>query len=204
MKQKIILILLAMMPLALFAQSQKDAVKVLDKTAATLRNAGGLKMGYTLTTKGSINGTLKMKGNKFVNNMGSTIVWYNGRTMWTLIKENEEVNVTNPSAKEIAKVNPYAVLGLYKQGYNVKFTGKSNAQNYEILLTAKDARSSIKSILLRIGRHSYRPAFARVTGSDGSTMDITVTSFAKNQPFTDATFTFNSKSYPDYDVIDLR
>ena len=71
----------------------QDANKVLDKTAATLKGSGNVKIGFTMTTEaGSSTGYIKLQGQRFVVNLGGTITWFDGKTMWSYVKKNEEVN----------------------------------------------------------------------------------------------------------------
>ena len=89
----------------------QNATSVLDKSAATLRAAGNVKIGFTLEVDGGASaGYIKLQRQKFVVNVGGSITWFDGKTMWTYVKANEEVNVTNPSADAVAKMNPYAFL----------------------------------------------------------------------------------------------
>lgn len=185
--------------------SAQNATKILDTAASNFKSAGGVKITYSFTGNGtSGNGIIKMNSQKFVNDMGDMVVWFNGKTVWTLVKSNEEVTVTNPSAKEIAKMNPYAFVSLYKKGYKASMTHKSTHDCYEVQLTPTKSSVAFKSILLRINRFSNQLTYVKMTSTDGNNVEITVKSYAKNQKYSDATFTFNENSYPDVDVIDLR
>ena len=98
--------LLICLLVSLFAEAQ-EATKILDKSAATLRAAGNVKIAFTLEADGgSSTGYIKLQRQKFVINMGGTITWFDGKTMWTYVKANDEVNVTTPSADAVAKMNP--------------------------------------------------------------------------------------------------
>ena len=185
--------------------SAQNATKILDTAVSNFKSAGGVKITYSYTGNGtSGNGTIKMNGQKFMNDMGDMVVWFNGKTVWTLVKSNEEVTITNPSSKEIAKMNPYAFVSLYKKGYKASMTHKSTHDDYEVLLTPSKKTATFKSILLRINRFSNQLSYVKMTSADGNSVEITVKTYAKNQKFTDATFTFSEKNYPDVDVIDLR
>lgn len=183
-----------------FAQ---DANKILDKTASTLKSAGNVKIGFTLTADGNTgNGYIKLQGRKFVVNMGGNISWFDGTTLWNYVKKNEEVNVVTPSQDEIAKMNPYAFLGFYKNGYTAKM-GNSTANEYEVKLAGQQS-SAYSSVVLRVNKSSYEPTYIRMVSSKGNTTEVRCNSFLKNQKYTDATFKFNKKNYPNAEVVDLR
>ena len=76
------------------------AKKVLDKAVAKLNIKGGTTASFSITGNkiGTQKGSISIKGNKFHASTASAIVWYNGKTQWTYVKKNEEVNVSTPSA----------------------------------------------------------------------------------------------------------
>ncbi len=198
-----ILTLLPFLPVS--AQTQKEAVKLLDRAADKFRASSGIKAGYTFSVNGEQGkGTMKLKGRKFVNNLGDHVIWFNGKTMWTLVRSNEEVNVTEPTADEVARMNPYSFVQLYKKGYTARFTKKSTQKVAEIELKATDAKAALKTIVMRINRTSLQPLSFQLTEAGGQQTGITITSYQEAQKFADATFQFNPRNYPNVEVVDLR
>ncbi len=188
--------------LAMMSYAQ-NATQLLDKSAATLRAAGNVKIGFTLEAEGGAStGYIKLQKQKFVINMGGTITWFDGKTMWTYVKANDEVNVTNPSADAVAKMNPYAFLSFYKKGYTAKM-GKSTTKEHEVLLTGKSG-SPFKKVVVRLNKSTKYPTVITMTSSKGDVTTIRCNSFLKNQKYTNATFQFNKKNYPNVEVVDLR
>lgn len=181
----------------------QNATSVLDKSAATLRAAGNVKIGFTLEVDGGASaGYIKLQRQKFVVNVGGSITWFDGKTMWTYVKANEEVNVTTPSADAVAKMNPYAFLSFYKKGYTAKM-GKGTAKEHEVLLTGKSG-SPYTNVVVRINKSTQYPTFIKMTSSKGAVTTIRCNSFLKNQKYKDSTFQFNKKNYPDAEIVDLR
>ena len=181
----------------------QNATSVLDKSAATLRAAGNVKIGFTMELEGGTStGYIKLQRQKFVVNVGGSITWFDGKTMWTYVKANEEVNVTNPSADAVAKMNPYAFLSFYKKGYTVKM-GKGTAKEHEVLLTGKSG-SPYTNVVVCINKSTQYPTFIKMTSSKGAVTTIRCNSFLKNQKYKDSTFQFNKKNYPDAEIVDLR
>lgn len=181
----------------------QNATSVLDKSSATLRAAGNVKIGFTLELDGGASaGYIKLQRQKFVVNVGGSITWFDGKTMWTYVKANEEVNVTNPSADAVAKMNPYAFLSFYKKGYTVKM-GKGTAKEHEVLLTGKSG-SPYTNVVVRINKSTQYPTFIKMTSLKGAVTTIRCNSFLKNQKYKDSTFQFNKKNYPDAEIVDLR
>ena len=176
---------------------------VLDRTAAVISNPGGITATFKMTGgMGNASGTIAVKGKKFQASSPVATIWFNGKTMWTYVKANEEVNVTNPSADAVAKMNPYAFLSFYKKGYTVKM-GKGTAKEHEVLLTGKSG-SPYTNVVVRINKSTQYPTFIKMTSSKGAVTTIRCNSFLKNQKYKDSTFQFNKKNYPDAEIVDLR
>lgn len=199
--KKITLILMVLV-WAVVAYAQ-NATQLLDRSAATLRAAGNVKIGFTMELEGgSSTGYIKLQRQKFVINMGGTITWFDGKTMWTYVQANEEVNVTTPSADAVAKMNPYAFLSFYKKGYTAKM-GKSTSKEHEVILTGKQG-SPYKMVVVRINKSTRYPSVITMTSSKDAVTIIRCNSFLKNQKYKDGTFQFNKKNYPNAEVVDLR
>lgn len=198
--------------LPLMAQ-QLDAVGILDRTSDAFRKVGGVQVGFTVQTymKGTLQdtsaGSIRLKGEKFVLDAEGVKTWFDGRTQWSYLVNSDEVNVSEPTYEELQSINPYALLSVYKHGYQVKF-GKSNTYNgkpaYEVILTATDKRKELQSGILFIAKDNLQPLSISMTDRGGSRVTVSVTSYKTGQPYADTLFTFDKKAYPTAEVIDLR
>ena len=197
------MVLLMLILSAQFALAQ-SATSVLDKTAEKFKAAGGVKASFTMDAgAGPSSGIIKLQGNKFTIDIGGTyVVWFDGKDMWSYLKDNDEVNITNPTKSEIAKMNPYAFVDLYKKGYEVKM-GKSTAKYYEVILKAKDKSSSLQNVKRHINKVNYQPIMIDMS-SPKTANKIKINSYQTNLNFDPSTFVFNKKAYPSVEVIDLR
>ena len=77
-----------LLTMAAFAQTARE---VLDKTAAALSNKGGVTANFSI--RNGVSGSIKIKGRKFQATTPQGIVWFDGKTQWTYVKQNNEVNV---------------------------------------------------------------------------------------------------------------
>lgn len=178
-----------------------QARKVLDKTAAVVGNASGATASFSMSGKyGKSSGTISIKGNKFAAHTSQGIVWYDGKTQWTYVKDNDEVNVTNPSEAERQAMNPYQFITLYKSGFNMAM--KTVGNNYQVHLTAQNKKRTIQEMYILINKSSYKPSQVKMRQSNGWTT-INISNF-RNAKLSDAMFRFNSKDYPNAEIIDLR
>ena len=125
-----------------FAQ---DAMKVLDITADRIRKAGNVKIEYKAsifagaTEKASSTGTMWLQESKMKLETGDINTWYNGKTRWCYVPSANEVNIDEPSKKEMAAMNPYTFMNIYKKGFKmtVKETVLRGEAVYEVYLRAR-------------------------------------------------------------------
>lgn len=201
MKRTYLLVLILFLSVSLSAQKDKQAREILDKTTNALQQAGGIRA----TFGGTGNGTLLLKGNRFYLNSGGIQSWFDGKTQWSYLESSEEVNVSNPTPEELQTINPYALLSIYKNGYNYKYAGtksRNGKQGFEVILTPEN-KQDITSITLFVSQ-TYQPLYIKVEQNNKSANEIIVTSYQTNQPLDNATFKFDKKKFPNAEVIDLR
>jgi outer membrane lipoprotein-sorting protein len=182
--------------------SAENATALLDKAAEKFKAAGDVKIGFQVNTEsGSTTGYIDIAGNKFHCDLGGTRVWYDGADMWHLVKSNNEVNVTTPTATEAAKLNPYSFISMYKKGYTCKM-GKSTAKYHELILTGKQG-SAYKTVLVQFDKKTYQPLYIK-TVTPKHTTEFTVNSYLTNQHFPAGAFKFDKKEFPKAEIVDLR
>ncbi len=196
--KKIVFVMSLLLTTALaFGQSAKS---VLDKTASVVSNKSGVQANFTMSGgMGNVSGTIAVKGRKFHATTPVATMWFDGKTMWTYMKKNEEVNVTTPNETQLQKINPYNFINLYKQGYDM--TMSQSDKSYTVHLTAQKT-GKIAELFITVDKKSYHPTQVKMLqGNKWTVFDI---SNLKAQAISDATFTFNAKDFPSAEVIDLR
>ncbi|WP_051651890.1 LolA-like putative outer membrane lipoprotein chaperone [Prevotella sp. P6B1] len=184
--------------LTCYAQSAKT---VLDKAAASITAQTGVKANFKMTaTSGNTSGTIAIKGKKFYATTPQATVWFDGKTQWTYMKHNDEVNVSNPTEAQLQAINPYNFIHLYKRGY--AYTMNTTGNNYVVHLTANSNERKIKELFISVDKKSYQPTQVKLLqGKKWTTFDI---SNIKKEKLADSQFKFNSKDFPKAEIIDLR
>lgn len=179
--------------------------ELLDKTASAV-HADGHALTALFSAEGAgsrFTGTLVMQGNLFYLDSDDMKVWFDGNSQWTFSPAVGEVNLTTPTADEIAQVNPFSILSSVRKGYSARIAEEKGG-NYKVILTPRDKKSDIHTASLTISSATYLPSEINVTFSDGTTLDIDVKSVKKSTPYPKSTFSFNKSSLPGVEVIDLR
>ena len=192
----------------------QNAKEILDKASDTFLKSGGVIATFTLNAKEMNNnrtyiqdGAAYMKGDKFKIEIADAITWFDGKTQWTYIKDNEEVNVSAPTGTELQSISPSILFSIYKTGYNLKYNGEKKVNGKivdEIEMTAQSKKNELKKIVVQIDKTDN--TFAKITLYDSNGMENTliINSYKVDKTLTDDFFVFNSKEYPDVDIIDLR
>ena len=198
MKKIFLLFIFAISYSLLAAQTAKT---VLDKTAA-LCTKGAVQVEFSAKSKeGSSFGTLIAQGNRFTLKSPEASVWFDGKTEWSLVEGSGEVNVVNPTAQEIAAMNPLNFIHLYKKGY--RMTMKDAEKNHEIHLNATSSKKSIQEMYIYIDKKTAVPKIVKIrTGRKWTS--ITVRSFKSIGTLNPSAFAFNPKDFPGTSVIDMR
>ena len=179
-----------------------QARAILDKTSKVIGHKSGVSAAFTLNnpTTGNVSGTIAVKGGKFNARTPQAIVWFNGKTQWTYMKKNNEVNISTPTQAQQQMMNPYTFINVYKTGYKMSSTKAGGS--YEVHLVAQNQKRSIQEMYVTVNSKTYVPSRVKMK-HNGRWYTVTISNFStKKQP--DSLFTFNSKDYPSAEVIDLR
>ena len=215
MRKYIFSVLIALLSLPVIAQQQQSQAKVvLEKTAEAFKKAGGVRADFTLKAvndghlEGRENGIIQLKGEKFMLKTSETTTWFDGKTQWSYMVRNDEVNVSNPTQEELQQINPYTFLYMYQNGFSYKlgtvkvYQGKAV---WEVILTANDKKQELESITLYVTKSTYEPVYIQLQQRGQKTRnEITVTAYQIGLDYADHVFTFDRKAYPTAEVIDLR
>lgn len=182
------------------AQDNRIAEKILDKVFVFLSNPEGVRIDFT----GSENGYLIMKGEKFYLNNQSIQSWYDGKTQWSYLTDNEEVNISSPTKEEIQAISPYHLLKRYKSDYTYIYIGQSKRKGklvHEINLTSKsDIINDIKLII----SDDNKPVAILFYRNNKLMSELNITSLQTDSKIDDKLFRFNKTKYPQVEIIDLR
>lgn len=209
MKFNRLLLALWMLCLALPTLAQQpDAKDIMERTAEAFRNAGGIKAAFTVRSpQGTSNGAICLKGEKFLLETEGMTTWFDGKTQWTYVESNDEVNISEPTLEELQSINPYALLYMYKQGYKLKLGKLNNDQDkstYKVVLTSTDRKQDLQCIILYVAKKTLRPLRVSMAQRNGDTVVIIINSYQTGQTYPDSLFVFDKKAYPAAEVIDLR
>ncbi|HCO85638.1 MAG TPA: hypothetical protein DIT95_19190, partial [Arenibacter sp.] len=204
MKIKLSIILLVLSTSISMAQNSAKAKTLLDEVYNKVKSYDNIFVDfkYSLNNEeANINtetrGDVTMQGDKYLFNYLGSKQMYDGKKVYTVVPENEEVTIEEKLDDENT-ITPSKMLTFYKQGHNYDWDILQNIQGRKIQfvkLTPIDTNSEIKSILLGIDvetKHIYKLI---ETGKNGTKTTITVNSFKIDQPLSKTLFTFDENKY---------
>ena len=199
MKKHFAIIMMLLLSVGAQAESAK---RILDKAAATVSNPGGVQAHFQMisTQFGTTEGEIAVKGNKFHATTPDATIWFDGKTQWTYMKGNDEVNISNPTEAQLQAINPYNFINIYKKGY--KLEAWKVEHFYEVHLIPTDKNRKIQEMYIVVDETSYHPTHVKMKQKDK--WSTIVISRLKTASLSDNLFKFNSKDFPQAEIIDLR
>ncbi len=142
-------------------------------------------------------GDVTLQGDKYLFNYLGAKQLYDGKMVYNIVPENEEV-IIDAQSEDDNTITPSKMLTFYKQGHTYSWDVLQNVQGRKIQfvkLIPIETNTEIKSILLGIDvetKHIYKLI---ETGKNGTVTTITVNSFKTDQPLSKTLFTFDEGKY---------
>lgn len=196
------------------AQDNTKAKEILDGVSKQTKSYATIDLTFTFTiqntakkTKDTKTGYASMKGEKYWLDYSGQEIFCDGKTVWTYIKENKEVQINNNDPDNDEGLNPVKLLSDYDKSYSPKLIREETrgSKIVQILdLTPVKAKSFYK-VRLEIDKVQKQIMNAIIYDKNGvNTYTYSVTKFVTNKTLDDTKFTFNSADHPGIEVIDLR
>jgi outer membrane lipoprotein-sorting protein len=157
-------------------------------------------------TKENQSGSITIKGDKYNLVMAGQEVICDGKTTWTYLKEENEVQVNDANSKKDA-ITPTSIFTIYEKGFRSKYTGEKTENGkavQQIELVPDDAKKSYSKIQLSISKTDKYVVSAKVINKNGTNLIYTVEKFTPEAPAADNLFTFDATKHPGVEVVDLR
>ena len=198
---------------AVYAQDAK-AKTILDAVSKKVNGLKSLKANFALHLSGA-NGKVKdtkrgsfvMKGQKYRVNLGGQEIICDNKTVWTYMKDNNEVQVNNYNPNEQTISPAKLFTNFYDKEYSYKYVGtrKVNGKNCEVIeLTPTNKSKQFSKIELAVDKANNTIVGGNVWEKNGNKYQYEVSGFTPNAPVADNTFTFDPKKYPGVEVVDMR
>jgi outer membrane lipoprotein-sorting protein len=144
--------------------------------------------------------------NKYKVTMTDQELYSDGKSQWTYLKANKEVQVTDVD-NNTDGINPAKIFTIYEKGYKYLFTGEKKVGTktlQTIDLSPLDIKKSIFKIRLTIDKAAKQITNVVIFDKSGNRYTYAIKSFTPNVKVAESAFAFDAKKYPGVEVVDLR
>lgn len=206
--KKIVFLILACFSLGMNAQSAQKAEQLLNEVSKKVSSYDNMVIDFKYALENTsenihqeTRGDASIKGDKYVLNFMGTTQLFDGKKVYTIIPEDEEINISNYVAEDENNITPSKMFTFYQDGYNFDWDITQNVNGRTIQyvkLTPKDSEAEVKNILLGIDKETKNIYNLIQTQPNGTKITITVKSFKTNQSLAQNLFTFDESRYSNY------
>lgn len=191
----------------LYAQSGKCNI-LLDKVIKEYDTSNGVSANFSICSESNgytseTSGKILLNGKMFSFNTAEMECGYDGETLWTYIKNNNEINLSIPEEEEIININPYLLIKNYSKRFKCSFAGKSGDVE-TVVLSPKNSTDNIVSVKVSVNSKFLCLSRIEVTNKDNSTVVIKVSDYNSRISVDKSKFSFDKNKYPNIEIIDLR
>ena len=188
--------------------AQNSAKALLDEVSTKVKSYENISIDFKYVLNNSeenisqeTRGDVVMQSEKYVLNVLGITRIYDGKTLYNISPEDEEVTISSENTEDENTITPSKMLSFYENGYNYSMDIVQNVNGRKIQyvkLLPIDSKSEIKHVLLGIDiktKHIYNLI---EVGSNDTKTTLTVNSFKTNEPLSKTLFTFDKSKYKDY------
>lgn len=213
MKQLFGIFLISFIGFTLQAQEAKKAKELLDQVTAKVKSYDNIVIDFKYSLNNpkerinqESNGNVALQGNLYhLNFMGVTKI-FDGKKVFTIVPEDEEVTQENFDTNDDKAITPNKMLTFFNNGFKYAWDIPQNVKGRKIQfvkLTPSNAKDTRKEILVGIDTQTKHIYTVIEVGKNGTKTTLTVNSFKTNQPLSKNHFTFTKSKYPNYYINKL-
>lgn len=194
-----------------FAQDAK-AKKLLDEVTSKVKTYSNVAIDFKVNIqnlKKEINqeskGNVTIAGDKYVLNMMGTTKIFDGKKIYTIVPEDEEVTISSPTGQD-ADFTPAKMLTFFNSGFKFSWDITQNVKGRSIQyikLSPTATKDHRKEVLIGIDNQTKNIYNIIEVAKDGTKTTIVVNSFKTNQPISKNEFTFDASKFPNYYINKL-
>jgi len=211
--KNILIIAIALLGFHGFAQDSDKAKALLNEVSEKVKGYENIAIDFKYVLDNAsenINqetrGDVVMQGDKYkLNILGITRI-YDGKTLYSISPEDEEVTISTENLDDEGTITPSKMLSFYEDGYSYAMDIVQNVKGRSIQfvkLKPIDSNSEIKEVLLGIDSQTKHIYNLIEIGNNGTRTTLTVNSFKTNEPLSETLFTFDESKYKDYYINKL-
>jgi len=203
---------------SIFAQSDPEAKTILEKVSSINNSYKTIRTDFKYTMSSMQDkeshiekGKISMKGDQYHLSLGNTEITFDGKYIYTYLKEANEINITKPEPSNTSNgdfflSNPRDLFKV-KNDFKAKLNNEINIGNvtcYEIDLYPVSLKTKCLRIRMHIDKSTYHIIDTKIFMKDGTNYFIELSNFQPNIDISGSEFQFDQKKYPGTQVNDIR
>jgi outer membrane lipoprotein-sorting protein len=189
------------------------ADKILKNTNAKVNSLQDITASFKKTLYKSANskegihyfGKIKLKKNKFYIDLDEQIIICNGKTMWSYLKKEKEVIISDYDPNE--GFSPEKIFLFTQQDMRSKYETSENINGAladKVTMLPLSNKLDYFKIEVWVDKNKSLPSQLKIYNRSGSVVSYLITDLQWNRNLQDSNFEFNAQSYPGVEIIDNR
>tara|TARA_B100000900_G_scaffold53458_1_gene39594 strand:+ start:7953 stop:8594 length:642 start_codon:yes stop_codon:yes gene_type:complete len=192
----------------LISQTSNQAENLLNLASKQMESYNNIEFEFSYVLNNRIeqinqesSGQVTLASEKYKLNFLDAIQLFDGKSLYTIVPENEEITITKAQEVEDFGINPRELLQFYKNGYDYhwdisqRVKGK-NIQFVKLIPVKGD--SEIESLLVGIDTNQNHIYKLIEIGYNGTITTLTINNMKVNSSLPENFFIFNEADYPNY------
>jgi outer membrane lipoprotein-sorting protein len=196
-----------------FGQYDQKALQILDAVSLKYQKMPAFKVDFKYNLKSdaekideTATGSLTVKGGKYYLKMKDQEIYNDQTTVWTYLKESNEVNITNhdPKADDFT---PAKIYTMYKKGFKYAFVEETTIEGkpYDVVdLTPEDRTKDIFKVRIVIDKKESTIRSYEVFEKKGRRYTFSILKLDPAVQVKDNFFQFDKAKHPNVFTVDLR
>ena len=191
-----------------WTQTPIEAQNLLELASKQMESYENIEFEFSYTLNNRIeqinqesSGKLTIAEDKYKLKFLDAIQLFDGKALYTIVPENEEITITQANDDEDFGINPKELLKFHKKGYDYhwdisqRVKGK-NIQFVKLIPTKEDG--DIVSLLLGIDTQKNHLYKLIEVGENGTVTTLTINQIKVDGSLSENFFVFNQDDYPNY------
>ena len=211
--KKLVEIFIIFISITMVAQNTSQAKLLLNDVSEKIKSYENISIDFKFVLHNAAEnirqetkGDVVLQGEKYRLNILGVTRLYDGKTLYNISPEDEEVTISTEDAEEEGSITPSKMLSFYEDGYTYDMDIVQNVNGRKIQyikLTPIDSNSEIDYVLLGIDPQTHHIYNLNEVGKNGTKTTLTISSFKTNEALSKTHFTFDEKKYPNYYINTL-
>ena len=189
------------------------STELLNKVSKTYKAYKTIKASFTIAMKSAKatkavkqKGKLYLKGKMFRIEMAGQEIYCDGTTMWTYLKDANEVQITDYDPDALG-ISPSNIFTIHENGFKHRYISdvtEGKKTMHLIEMTPTDKKKPYFKVKTYINKVGSKIEKMEVSSKNGSKSTYSIDKFASNVKMSSSFFKFDAKKKPGVVEIDLR